>query len=105
MVSMTLEEWRRVGEAIVIWSGWGRSSWPSRSDDLVVARYGPEVAADLLPNVRLLVDEFYGSDARNTAVELADMAAASSRSFADKYPDLARDAISALAWCYTFDFK
>lgn len=105
MVKMTPEEWQRVGEAILVWSGWGRSSWPSRNDELVAKCFGRETAATLLPLIRQLEDEFYASDARHTAADLAEMASISSQQFVAKYPELPDDAVRALAWCYTFDYK
>jgi hypothetical protein len=105
MVKMTPEEWQQVGDAILVWSGWGRSSWPSRNDELVAKRFGVETAATLLPLIRQLEDEFYASDARHTAADLAEMASISSQQFVAKYPELPDDAVRALAWCYTFDYK
>ena len=74
MVKMTPEEWQQVGEAILVWSGWGRSSWPARNDELVTKRVGRETAATLLPLIRQVRDAFYASDARHTAADLAEMA-------------------------------
>jgi hypothetical protein len=105
MVKMTPEEWRRVGEAIVVWSGWGRSSWPSRNEELLAKHFGLEAAAKLLPIIRELENDFYLSDARYTAVDLAEMARISSQQFMTKHPELPDDAVRALAWCYTFDYK
>lgn len=105
MVKMTSEECRRVGEAIVVWSGWGRSSWPSRDDELLVKHFGRDAAAKLLPIIRELENDFYSSDARHTAADLAEMASISSKQFMTKHPDLPDDAVRALAWCYTFDYK
>lgn len=105
MVKMTTEEWRRVGEAIVVWSGWGRSSLPSRNDELVAKHFGRETAATLLPIIRQLADDFYASNARHTAADLTEMASISSQQFMEKYPDVPDDAVRSLAWCYTFDYK
>lgn len=105
MVKMTPEEWQQVGEAILVWSGRGRSSWPSRNDDLVAMRFGQETAATLLPLMRQLEDKFFASDARHTAADLAEMARISPQQFMAKYPELPDDAVRALAWCYTFDYK
>jgi hypothetical protein len=105
MVKMTPKEWLRVGEAIVVWSGWGRSSWPARNDEALTNHFGRDVAAKLLPIIRELEDDFYLSDARNTASDLAEMASIASQQFMTKHPDLPEDAVRALAWCYTFDYK
>jgi hypothetical protein len=105
MVKMTHEEWQQLGAAIVVWSGWGNSSRPSRNAESVAACFGEETAATLLPLIRQVEDEFYASDARHVAADLAAMATISSRQFTAKYPELPVDAVRALAWCYTFDYK
>ena len=98
MVAMTPSEWRRVGEAIVVWSGWGQASHPLRDERLVMRHFGHSAAIQLLPVVRSLVDDFYSSDARYSAMDLAEMGRLSFDEFAKKYPELPRDAVSALAW-------
>ena len=105
MDRMNPEEWRRVGEAIVVWSGWGRSSWPSRNDESLAKHFGRDAAAMLLPIIRELENDFYLSDARHTAADLAAMASISAQQFMRKHPEVPEDAVRALAWCYTFDYK
>lgn len=105
MVKMTAEEWRRVADAIVVWSGWGRGAQPHRNDESLVRHLGRQEAANLLPVVRELVDDFYSSDARYTAADLPEMARLASEQFLRKHPDSPDEAVRALAWCYTFDYK
>lgn len=105
MVKMTPEEWKRAGDAIVIWSGWGRASHPSRDEELLADRFGRKVATELMLFIRELEDDFYSSDARYTAADLAKMASMSAEQFMKKHPDLPAEAARALAWCYTFDSK
>lgn len=92
-------------EAVRIWTGWGTSLSPNRNDARVVQHYGAATAAKLLPIIKSLEDDFYSSDARFTAVDLAEMAALASKQFAQKHPGVDKDVIEALSWCYTFDFK
>lgn len=105
MEKMTQHDWKRVGEAVVVWSGWGSSPFPRRDNVLVVQRYGADAAAELLPLVRKLVDEFYLSDARHVAINITEMAIMSSAQFRKQHPEISDDAVKALAWCYTFDYK
>ncbi len=105
MEKMTLEQLQRVGEAIVVWSGWGRSAHPLRDEELLVAQFGKDLAAELLPLIRELENDFYLSDARHTAANLAEMASVSAAQFTKKHPGLPANAVRALAWCYTFDYK
>ena len=61
-----------LSEALVTWIGRGRAPWPLRDEALLVERFGSELAAELLPRIRKLEEEFYETDARDRAWELAD---------------------------------
>lgn len=94
-----------ISEAIVIWTGWGHENRPVRDELRVVDHMGSERAADLMPIVRRLEDEFYESDARYTVADIAEMGERAASRFRTLHPELTRDAIEALSWCYTYDFK
>lgn len=94
-----------VAKAIIVWTGFGETSWPSRDDARVVAALGPEVASTVMPTVRSLEDDFYLSDAQHVATDLTDMAERASADFARIHPEVPDDAVRALAWCYTYDYK
>jgi hypothetical protein len=73
-----------------------------------VQRFGEELALGLLPIVTQLANEFYESDASQTAPDLVAMGDLASARFRALHPELsieAIEAIEALAWCYTYDFK
>lgn len=91
--------------AVVIWTGYGHSSWPARDENRLVLEFGPELAADLVPRVRRLEVDFYRSDAYLTAPDLGTMAAEASEAFRALHPEISDDAVAALAWCYTYDYK
>jgi hypothetical protein len=95
---------QRLSEAVVIWTGYGTRSWPSRSEDQLTKVYGDE-ALGLLHRLRELESEFYESEARYTAPDLASMGDAAARRFRQLHPELTTAAVEALAWCYTFDYK
>jgi hypothetical protein len=105
MEEMTSKEWRTVAEAIMVWCGWGRSSWPSRKDESIVKHFGKAAAAKLLPIVQELERDFYSTDARRRASDIAEVGRIASEQFRAKHPDAPEDAVRALAWCYTYDFK
>ena len=94
-----------VSQAIVVWTGWGSSSWPSCDDGRLVERFGVDQALDLVPSVRRLTDEFYESDAKYVAADHAEMGEIASRRFHDLHPEISDEAVRALAWCYTYDYK
>jgi hypothetical protein len=92
-------------EAILAWTGWGRSAIPLRDDSLLEKHFGDEVAAKLLPVIKSLEDDFYSSDAKFVADDIQEMGKLSSEHFKKKHPAIPDEIVKALAWCYTFDFK
>lgn len=95
----------RLSEAIVVWTGKGTQAWPHQDEARVVEHLGEEVAAELLPLVLQLNDEFYASKAFETAPDLATMGEQASAEFRQLHPEITEAAVEALAWCYTFDHK
>ena len=91
--------------AIVVWTGYDQSSWPARDEDRLVAEFGLELATELVPLVRRLDDDFYASDAHLTASDLSTMAQEASAAFRGLHPEISEEAVAALTWCYTYDYK
>lgn len=102
---MRPEEWRNIGDAIVLWTGFDQHFHPLRRDELITEHYGHETAAKLLPIIHKIANDFYSSNARYIAANLVDMEKLSSQQIITKYPELPKEAVRALAWCYTFDHK
>jgi hypothetical protein len=96
---------RQLDEAVVVWTGTGTKSWPARHESLLVERFGSELASELMPKVRALSDDFYRSEARLVAHDLTEMADAASQEFRRIHPEVSDEAVQALAWCYTFEYK
>lgn len=94
-----------VSRAVALWTGWGRTTWPSRNDTAVLEEFGTERGNELLETLRALEEDFYASDARNSAPGLASMGRQSSDEFRQRHPELDAEVATAFAWCYTFDFK
>ncbi len=94
-----------MSQAIVVWTGHGRSAWPDRNAGRITERWGAEATLDLVPLVTQLEDDFYQSAARYGAENMVEMGRVASAEFADRHPGISADAVAALAWCYTFDFK
>jgi hypothetical protein len=94
-----------VSDAIVVWTGKGIERSPRCDDELLVERFGADTALDLVPAVRRLYDEFYESDARQTAHDLLEMGRAAADRFRQLHPEIEETAVQALTWCYTYDFK
>lgn len=90
--------------AVVVWTGWGTEAWPTR-DDNVLKEFGPERGLDLVQAVHRLKDDLYKSDAKFTAPDLATMGDRAAEQFRVRHPEIGEDAVEALAWCYTYDYK
>jgi hypothetical protein len=96
---------QRVSDAIVVWTGYGSTASPRRDERALVEAFGEEEALDLLQMIRRLEEEFYASDARHTAPGLKEMGDVSAAQFRSLHPELSEEAVQALAWCYTYDYK
>lgn len=92
-------------KALLVWTGYGLGIAPRRDDASVVSQFGAEAASELLPAMKLLIDEFYSSDTKYTAADLEEMGRMATEEFKTKHPEVADEVLKALAWCYTFDFK
>jgi hypothetical protein len=58
-----------------------------------------------LPKLQELKNEFYSSEAWRVAADLPEMQSLSAAEFRPRHPELSEEAVRALAWCYTFDYK
>jgi hypothetical protein len=96
---------RQISEAIVVWSGRGQSSWPREDDDLVVREFGNDSAAVLLPAIHRLRDDFYSSDAKDTVADLGLAGRTAAAEFGSRHREITGDAVGALTWCFTYDYK
>jgi len=79
------------------------------ADGLASARLashlGDDAAAELLPQLRGLEGDFYASNAWHAAPGLAAMGRLAADDFRRLHPEISDDAIEALTWCYTYDYK
>lgn len=92
-------------EAVLAWSGWQSAAAPRRDASALRQRFGDKIAADLLPVIKSIEDEFYSSQARYEARNLREMEEIASSDFRAKHPDAPEDIVRAFAWCYAFDYK
>lgn len=90
-----------VSRAIIEWTGWGSASWPSRDDSMLTTTFGEEIAAE----VKSLEADFYASGARLHLADLQTMGDTAEAEFQSKHPEISDEAVRALGWCYTFDYK
>ena len=93
-----------VSEAVVLYTGRGRSPFPARSVERLQEHFGPLVASDLAAAVTRLDEEFYEIEPAN-GESLEDSADRAAAVFAERHPELTSAARGALRWCYTYDWK
>lgn len=96
-------EYAQLTEALVIWTGWGRESWPHRDDSAVINHFGPKLATKLLAKIKVLMDDFYSSNANLAADSLQEMGKISAEQFKGKHPEIPEEIVKMFVWCYTFD--
>jgi hypothetical protein len=94
-----------ISRAIVIWTGFGSALKPDRDPARLVESFGELEAVGLFAIVRRLEAEFYESDASSTVAGLAEMGRKAANDFRLRHPEISGQAVEALAWCYTFDWK
>lgn len=102
---MTPVDAELLSAAVVSWTGMGRTPWPGRDPRLVAQDFGAERAAVLMPLVKRLAEEFYAVDAGFLSADLNEMGDRASAKFSLLHPELSDEAVKALAWCYTWDYK
>lgn len=95
----------QVSTAIIVWTGWGRSSWPTRENDAVTRKFGHAQGSEILDRVLELANDFDRSSARFEYEDLTSMGQHAAADFRARHPDIGEDAVRALAWCYTYDSR
>jgi hypothetical protein len=105
MVEMNTLKSPQMIEAVRIWTGWGQGMAPNRDDARLAEQLGNQTAAEVLPLIKSLEDDFYSSNARIIASDLQEMEKLAAEDFKRKYPYVPDEIVKAFAWCYTFDFK
>ena len=94
-----------ISHAVLLWTGFGATSWPRRDETRVRTALGAETTQSVMPVVRALEDEFDESDVKLTAKDLTSMANRAATQFARRHPEVSAGAVAALAWCYAYDYK
>lgn len=94
-----------ISEAVVVWTGFGQTPSPDRDLQRLVGHFGPEVATEVVPQLRALEDDFYSSAASHDIADLAEATESAASEFRERHPGLSEDAVRALAWCYSYDLK
>lgn len=95
----------QISEAIVIYTGFGKSSFPrARGNDLVV-RFGAEAGAELKQQILSLLEELaqpVDLPEKRSRRSVTEQAMAS---FRPRHPQLSEEAFKALAWTFSFGMR
>lgn len=92
----------RVSEALEIWVGPIPALGYDREAALV-ERFGAQVANELVPILRALQQDFYGTNAGAVAADLREMHELAFADFKLEHPEISDQAVHALAARYTFE--
>lgn len=104
-VDSRMDDEPSLSTAIILWTGWGRATWPVCNESGIYQQFGADVADALSPRIRAIYEEFFQSDAKNTVAGLNEMGERAAAEFRSRHPEISDDAIEALAWCYTYENK
>lgn len=93
-----------VSEAILVYTGWHeRGGWPKRDPERLRERFGGD-APVLYEAVRRLEDEYY-SVKPGDSDDLASAVRRATTEFRRRHADVTDEAIKALEWCYSVDWR
>jgi hypothetical protein len=79
----------RISRAVVLWTGWGQTMWPQRSEERLANALGAHEAELLMPHVRAWEEDLYRSEARKTAPTLDAMGTQAEADFKAVHPEAA----------------
>lgn len=94
-----------INEAITLYTGYGRSSFPrARSGDLVT-RFGAEQAADLKQRIVALLEELQQPLAAPEKRSKKSVTERAIEQLQPRHPELDAEGMKALAWTYAFGLR
>ena len=87
-----------LSEALIVWTGYGRSTWPDLDDERVMRRFGASKAAELLPQLRELGLDVFEPD-RWVEPNPDVYSCRDTQGPSVRRPHLTDGALRALLWC------
>lgn len=95
----------RVSQAIVEYLGKGRSPFPRADDGAVVAFAAGADPEALLARVKALVAEMNAIEVDWSTMGLSAGGRQAQRTIAERHPELGQDALDALYWMFTYNWR
>ena len=102
---MTVERDRELNRALVAYLGKGRSSFPRTDEAAVLAVARGDDGAELQARVRVIVSELMAIEIDWSVHTLADGGRRAERIMASRHPELDDDALGALRWMFTYNWR
>lgn len=95
----------RKSRAVVLFLGWRSSPVPLRDSQRLVDEYGASDGAVLERYVNEVIDELHSLEVDWSVDTLTSAAAKAVRLVSDRHPELSSDALEALQWKFTYDWR
>lgn len=92
-------------DALMLYLGVGISPYPQRDPQRLVLKYGEEKGLDLVTYSEAILRELYEQEPDWSVDDLAGATRRASTAVADNHPELSNDAVEALKWSYSWDWK
>ncbi|NYE21213.1 hypothetical protein [Microbacterium immunditiarum] len=95
----------RVSQAIVEYLAKGRSPFPKSDEDAVIAFAGGAEPEALLAHVKGLTGEMMSIEVDWSARTLSEGGREAQRIMAERHPELGQNALEALYWMFTYNWR
>lgn len=93
-----------LSQAIIEYLAKGRSPFPKSDEDAVVALAGDDAGA-MLARVGGIVDEMMAIETNWSANTLSEGGRKAEAVMASRHPELSEDALAALYWMFTYNWR
>lgn len=94
-----------INEAIVIYTGYGKSSFPRARGNDLIARFGAEEGGALKDRVLQLFEELQQPAALPEKRSRKSVTEQTMELFRPRHPELSDEAVKALAWTFSFGMR
>jgi hypothetical protein len=94
-----------INDALVIYTGYGKSPFPRARGHDLVTEFGPEQGADLKARILALVEELQLPLAEGEKRSKKSVTERAIEQLAPKHPELDAVGLKALAWTYSFGLR
>lgn len=98
---------RELSQAIIVYLAKGTSPYPRPDDDAVVA-FAADIDADaeaLVGNVHAIVEECMSIEIDWSTHSLVEGGREAQRVIAERHPEIGADALDALFWMFTYNWR